>query len=76
MIDYFKGSLGTGFADPTALNQIWVRLLVMPVGLDVGSMSLTSQVPLQALKLSCVLSRENIDYWLRSPSPGRQEGLL
>lgn len=49
MIDYIKGSLGTGFADPTALNQIWFRSLAMPFGLDVGNMPLTSQVPLPAL---------------------------
>lgn len=35
MIDCFKGSLGTGFTDPTALSPIWVRLLAVPFGLAV-----------------------------------------
>lgn len=71
MIDYFKGSLGTGFADLTALNQILVRLLAMPVGLDVCNMPLKSQIPLPALEQSHMFSRDT-DYQLRNPSlPGK-----
>lgn len=76
MIDYFKGSLGTRFADPTALNQIWVQSLATPVGLDVGNMPLTSQVPLPVLKPSYILSRETIDYQLGNPRPVWQDRLL
>lgn len=36
MIDSFKGSLGTGFADPAALSHILVRLLAMPIGLEMN----------------------------------------
>lgn len=69
MIDYFKGSLGTGFADSTALSQILVRLLAMLVGLDVCNTTLKSQGPLPAFKQSCTLPRENADYQLMNPSP-------
>lgn len=71
MIDYFKGSLGTGFADPTALSQILVRWLEMPVGLDVCNMPLRSRDPLPAVQQSYLSSRENVDSQLRNPSPPR-----
>ena len=67
MIDYFKGSLG--FADPTAVSQILVLLMAMPVGLDVCHVALKSQDPLPAFEQPCMLSRENTDYQLMNPCP-------
>lgn len=69
MIDYFKGSLGTGFADPTALSQILVRLPAVLVGLDVCNTTLKSQGSLPTLKQSCMSPRENAGYQLMNPSP-------
>lgn len=80
-IDYLKGSLGTGFADSTALSQILVRLLAMLVRSDRCSMSLKSQDPPPAIQQSRMSPRENVggDQLMNSsplPCHGREMGFF
>lgn len=69
MIDDLKGSLGTSFADPTALSQIWVQLLAVLVGLAVCNMPLKSQDPVPLNRPPCHPARMPA-ISQHSPTPG------